>query len=1174
MALGVGAKIAKSRFGNREVLWFVLDSGATHHMVGPDAKSMVSRSLEETIPLRVASGRLGEDAKFCVFRENSLQLRRGLFHKSLGVSLLSVERLRTDGWEVKFNKRGAFVTAPWGETILPKKEGGLWLVPMARQSAMESVLAASAGSKEREHQRMCHFWTSSVRVGTCEACARCKGQKPSHRKLRPEEYTSKASLDAVAFDFVGPFEVPSVKTKNRWLFTSVDDFDDWVEVAGTKKKDDNAKCLQDYVDKLGKPTVARSDNAREFKEHNSKWRKSCRRLKIKCRFSPPYEPEGNGKIERTNRTIVDAGRTILRGVDKSLWLYAMRIAAHVWNRLPRRQRKSPFERRHNKVPKLDYLRRFGCLRFAKNYVRTKLDDKHIRSVFLGYSDNSSSYLTGHFTPTGRFEVIESYAVKFHEDTLVADLGFLKKDGEIPQVVDVTPVGFGESVVLPQPKKRGRPPKNRNSVSALPGGSGSSGGAGTVGQNSGGVVQSGPLGVVSGGAKSKKRAANGSQDDDKQVAMLLPRKRLRKKTKPADADLVPVFPRAADFPKRSTKRKEFSTRMVPQVPASSVPAPKQQGNAKRSREAFFDAMGQAGDTDAKRARTAHCIATALLTGAEEVRRSEKQKDEEFADVFLGHAEVLFGGSTPKVLRGPEKEKWQVADDREQNALESMGCWHIINKSELRKDDRIVPLCNLYTIKRDGRYKCRCVCLGNRIPADEQQHDTFSPAISHLATKALLIRAARSGESINQLDIGNAFINATLINPDGTYKERVICRLPSHWGGHLVQLDRSLYGLRSAPRHWFDALSKSMKEDLGYEMCDAEPGLFKRVVDGVVIRAAVYVDDVLLSGPVSLIESERDRILTRWAGRKIEPTEGKNGFKIYDVLGMDVHYSRQLKTVKFSQQKAITKLLDKFKFSGCKTARTPAEPGIFINEGKSVQESFNFRSFVGSVNYIGQLTRPDICHTVQRLSSCMTDPRSSAKAAALRLARYLKGTSGVELVYSPGRERGFYARHELATLNSEQNPLVGFCDADYGGQDGHVKGCAISGNVLYYYGCPLFWKSSRQQVVSLSSAESEFVSLFSLSKSVAWVKQVLTFILEGGERVRTPIFCDNQSAIAMARSTLRTKRTRHMAQRYFYVQQELQNGNVDIRYVQTARQCADGLTKPVTRELLELLIKGYP
>jgi hypothetical protein len=62
----------------------------------------------------------------------------------------------------------------------------------------------------------------------------------------------------------------------------------------------------------------------------------------------------------------------------------------------------------------------------------------------------------------------------------------------------------------------------------------------------------------------------------------------------------------------------------------------------------------------------------------------------------------------------------------------------------------------------------------------------------------------------------------------------------------------------------------------------------------------------------------------------------------------------------------------------------------------------------------------------------------------------------------------------------------------------------------------------------------------------------------------IFEDNQAAISIAKDHRLSTATKHMATRYFYVRQVVQEGKVKIVYIPTTDQLADIFTKPLDKQ----------
>ena len=118
---------------------------------------------------------------------------------------------------------------------------------------------------------------------------------------------------------------------------------------------------------------------------------------------------------------------------------------------------------------------------------------------------------------------------------------------------------------------------------------------------------------------------------------------------------------------------------------------------------------------------------------------------------------------------------------------------------------------------------------------------------------------------------------------------------------------------------------------------------------------------------------------------------------------------------------------------------------------------------------------------------------------------------------------------------------------------------SGSILYYRGCPIAWSSRRQTLRAVSTCEAEYIALYDTLKLVE-NQSYLEWFSENG--VRPILFCDNQSAITVANSTLPTKKTKHFQLRYHHVKDHCEN----IAYVPTNVNKSDPLTKPMGNPFL--------
>jgi len=78
------------------------------------------------------------------------------------------------------------------------------------------------------------------------------------------------------------------------------------------------------------------------------------------------------------------------------WAEAVNVAIYIKNRFPSRTSpdKAAFERWYGTKPNIKHIHTFGCLAYAWNpapTARSKLDDRALRTIFLGYTQTNSQY---------------------------------------------------------------------------------------------------------------------------------------------------------------------------------------------------------------------------------------------------------------------------------------------------------------------------------------------------------------------------------------------------------------------------------------------------------------------------------------------------------------------------------------------------------------------------------------------------------------------------------------------------------------------------------------------------------------------------------------------------------------------------------------------------------------
>jgi hypothetical protein len=151
----------------------------------------------------------------------------------------------------------------------------------------------------------------------------------------------------------------------------------------------------------------RSDNGTEFKNTNIE--EYLDEEGIGLELSVPYTPQQNGIVERKNRTLIEAVRTMLDEykTSDSFWAEAINTVCHAINRLylHKLRHKTAYEFLIGKKPNVSYSRVFGCKCFILNKKpqSSKFASKVNEDIFLGYASNAHDYRVLNKT-TGYVEV--------------------------------------------------------------------------------------------------------------------------------------------------------------------------------------------------------------------------------------------------------------------------------------------------------------------------------------------------------------------------------------------------------------------------------------------------------------------------------------------------------------------------------------------------------------------------------------------------------------------------------------------------------------------------------------------------------------------------------------------------------------------------------------------------
>ncbi|GJR74064.1 retrovirus-related pol polyprotein from transposon TNT 1-94 [Tanacetum coccineum] len=114
----------------------------------------------------------------------------------------------------------------------------------------------------------------------------------------------------------------------------------------------------------------------------------------------------------------------------------------------------------------------------------------------------------------------------------------------------------------------------------------------------------------------------------------------------------------------------------------------------------------------------------------------------------------------------------------------------------------------------------------------------------------------------------------------------------------------------------------------------------------------------------------------------------------------------------------------------------------------------------------------------------------------------------------------------------------------------------------------WSSKRQKSAAISSTEAEYIALSGCCAQVLWMRSQLTNYGFGFNKI--PMYCDNKSAIALCCNNVQHSRSKHIDIRFHFIKEHVENGVIELYFVNTEYQLADIFTKALGRERIEFLI----
>ena len=514
-----------------------------------------------------------------------------------------------------------------------------------------------------------------------------------------------------------------------------------------------------------------------------------------------------------------------------------------------------------------------------------------------------------------------------------------------------------------------------------------------------------------------------------------------------------------------------------------------------------------------------------------------------------------------------EKGYNAAFGEMLQLHQIKCFRPVGVSEMTNWEKKRALESLIFLveKRDGRVKGR-TCANGSVQREWVDKKDASSSTAYM--ESIMLTATIDAEEerdVATIDIPNFFIHTLVERKPG--EDKIVLKIRGVLVDMLMQMDpelygplivyengkkvlytevlQAIYGMLQSALLAYKKLRKDLKTDgfvfNPYDLCVAN-----KKIDGENLTVLFHVDDLKVSHKDRRVVDQFEQWVDFMYGDpKIGKIKAVRG-KVHEYLAMTLDYTKKGE-VKIEMKQYVQNMLDTFpiKFKDGDAVNTPAADNLFKVDGSKPLEKNQaelFHTTVAKALFLCKRARPDIQPIVAFLCTRVKQPNRGDWKKLLRLMKYLSGT----------KDMGLRLRSD------KTNSLKWYADAAFAV---HPDFKSHTGATLSMGDGAVLSMSRKQKLNTKSSTEAELVGADDVASLMLWTR---LFLQAQGYRIdKNILFQGNKSTILLVENGKKSssKRTRHLNIRYFFLMDQVQKGNLTIRYCPTDDMIADFMSKPL-------------
>ena len=578
--------------------------------------------------------------------------------------------------------------------------------------------------------------------------------------------------------------------------------------------------------------------------------------------------------------------------------------------------------------------------------------------------------------------------------------------------------------------------------------------------------------------------------------------------------------------------------------------------------------------------------------------------------LSESDVNSGGNWPKdfyeALVRPDWRLWVEAVKSENESWNTFDACEEIPYNNIISGASVIPLGELFTIKRNGKYKFRQIALGNMLKEGKDYGETFASTISGDGLRWFCSLAVTCGMPVKGWDATTGYLQTKQRVPVYAY-------LPSHYGysdleyealakfraklidvlksdgiqgikafsrkmrnerrirpDKVLEIKRSVYGIPDAGQAFSMFMQSLHIKKCGMVQSDIDPCIYYKIMENAGDEASnavtaflvviSWVDDCRYFGTPELV-AEYENLITSNCKCTMEGISK-------EFVSIQMNHDLDKKTFELTQEEYWEKGVKRFKdFIGERGPKirlvplSPADEKLLVEptaEEIKAAEHLPYPNLLGVVQYPSNYTKLEMKYAMSVLSRHRTKWGVNHFRILIKSLEYGWSTRKMGLKYNGN------------LTDAEKNLLMSWADSSF--TLPRSQGCRL----IKMNAAAICFSSKRHTTTDDSTTAAELTELYLAACDVEAMRN-LNDELGLKQNGPTVIYQDNQAAIqiAMNRGSL-SRRTRATETRTLTVRNKIEDMKVVPIYVKTTEMLADIGTKALEPKLfiyLRNLVCGY-